>query len=141
MAPIPGIAGPGAPYPQWGVVVGSPGQHVTKVTNAGAKYLMEAVAFPSKVYFFVSEQAAADWVAANGGQHYIPGSKGPLTAANTALNTATGLATGAWSLSWAGAGHFALRLAEAVVGIAFLIIGLNALLHNPAGKVIKAVRP
>ena len=45
---------------------------------------------------------------------------------------------------WAGAGHFALRVAEAVVGILFLAIGLNALLHNPAGKAVRtvaAVRP
>jgi hypothetical protein len=45
--------------------------------------------------------------------------------------------------------HTWLRVAEVVVGVAFLIVGLNALLHNPAGKVagmapvgraVKAVR-
>ena len=143
--PIPGIAGAGAPYPQWGVVVGSPGQHVTKVTNAAAKYLMETVAWPSKVYFFTSEQAAADWVNGNGGQVYVPGTQAPLNAANNALNTATSAASAVPDfLSRLTNPHTWLRVAEAVVGIAFLIIGLNALLHNPAGKAAKvaaAVRP
>jgi hypothetical protein len=40
--------------------------------------------------------------------------------------------------------HTWLRVAEGLVGVAFLIIGLNALLHHPAGKVAKLaakVRP
>ena len=40
--------------------------------------------------------------------------------------------------------HLWLRVVEVIVGGAFLIIGLNALLHNPAGKAAKvaaAVRP
>lgn len=34
--------------------------------------------------------------------------------------------------------HTWLRVAEVVVGAAFLIVGLNALLHNPVGKVAGA---
>lgn len=139
--PIPGIAGPGAPHPQWGVVVGSPGQHVTKVSNAIAKALMESVAFPSKVYFFTSEQAAVNWVNSNGGQAFIPGTQTPLNDANAGLNTATSAAGTAVDvagfLSRLSNPHTWLRVAEAVVGIAFLIVGLNALLHNPAGKVAR----
>lgn len=133
-----GIAGAGARYPQWGVVVGSPGQHVTKVSNAIAKGLMESVAFPSKVYFFTSAAAATAWVNANGGQTYIPHTKTALNDANAAINTATSAAGTVVSatefLSRLSNPHTWLRVAEAVVGIAFLIIGLNALLHNPAGK-------
>jgi len=126
-------------YPQWGVVEGSPGQHITKVTNAAAKYLMETVAWPSKVLFFGTEQAARDWVNAHGGQHYIPGTQAPLNAANTGINAATGAASAVPDfLARLSNPHTWLRVAEAVVGIAFLIIGLNALLHNPAGKVAKA---
>jgi hypothetical protein len=139
MAPIPGIAGPGAPYPQWGVAVGSPGQHVTKVSNAIAKTVMESVSFPSKVYFFTSEQAATNWVNGNGGQTFLPGTQTALNDANAGINTATSAAGTAVDvagfLSRLSNPHTWLRVAEAVVGIAFLIIGLNALLHNPAGKV------
>ena len=127
-------------YPQWGVVEGSPGQHITKVTNAAAKYLMEAVAWPSKVIFFATEQAAQDWVNGHGGQVYVPGTKAPLNAANTALNTATSAATAVPEfLSRLQNPHTWLRVAEVIVGVSFLIIGLNALLHNPAGKVVKAM--
>ena len=66
----------------------------------------------------------------------IPGGN---AAAKATGNQQTPTSSGGLNLSWAGASHFALRLAEAVVGIAFLIIGLNALLHNPAGKVAKAM--
>lgn len=145
MASIPGIAGPGAGYPQWGVVAGSPGQHITKVTNAAAKYVMEAVAWPSKVYFFASEQAAKDWVSGHGGQVYIPGTQKPLQTANSALNTATGATTGVADFltrlekpaTW-------LRIAEGAVGLILLGIAVNALLHNPAGKAARVaakVRP
>lgn len=138
MAPIPGIAGPGAGYPQWGVAVGSPGQHVTKVGNSAAKYLMESVSFPSRVYFFTSQAAAENWVNSNGGQTFLPGTQAPLGAANNALNAATGAVAGVPDfLSRLSNPHTWLRVAEAVVGIAFLVIGLNALLHNPAGKVAR----
>ena len=36
--------------------------------------------------------------------------------------------------------NLALRLAEAAAGLLLLAIGLNALLHNPAGKALRAVR-
>lgn len=128
-------------YPQWGVVAGSPGQHITKVSNAIAKYLMESVAFPSKVLFFATEKAAQDWVNAHGGQTFIPGTQTPLNAANAGINTATSAAGTAVSvagfLSRLSNPHTWLRVAEAVVGIAFLIVGLNALLRNPAGQVAK----
>lgn len=122
-------------YPQWGVVQGSPGQHVTKVANAAAKILMEAVAFPSRVLFFPTQKAAEDWVAAHGGQHFVPGTQAPLNAANAGINAATGAVAGVPDfLARLSNAHTWLRVAEAVVGIAFLIIGLNHVLGNPAGK-------
>lgn len=131
MASIPGIAGAGAKYPQWGVVVGSPGQHVTEVTNAAAKYLMESVSWPSKVYFFTSQQAATDWVNANGGQVYVPGTKGALNAANNAINATTGLAQGGfkWVASLTGlSGHNLLvRGLKIILGGVMLIAGLTKL--------------
>ena len=140
MASIPGIAGPGAGYPQWGVAVGSPGQHVTKVTNSIAKYLMESVSFPSKVYFFTSQQAADDWVSGNGGQTFVPGTKTPLNAANNTLNAATSAAGGtADFLARLSSPNTWVRVGEFVVGALLIGLGLNAILHNPAGKIAKAV--
>lgn len=124
-----------AGYPQWGVVAGSPGQHITEVANAVAKALMEAVAWPSRVLFFPTKQAAQDWVNANGGQHYVPGTQAPLNAANAGINAATGTVSALPDfLARLSSPHTWLRVAEAVVGIAFLLIGLNHLLGNPAGK-------
>lgn len=72
-----------------------------------------------------------------------------ITAAvNSIKAEASSAASGNFSLSgllggvtpkWAGAQHFALRLAEGLVGLLFLAIGLNALLHNPAGSVARTV--
>lgn len=62
------------------------------------------------------------------------------TAAAAAQNAGSGILHG-FHLAWSGAGHFFLRLAEGIVGVAFLIIGLNALLKNPAGKVASVATP
>lgn len=141
VAPIPGIAGPGAPYPQWGVAVGSPGQHVTKITNALAKTIMESVSYPSKVYFFTSQQAAENWVASNGGETFIPGTQAPLNAANNAINATTGVGTDFYSLAKGlTARQLWVRVAEGVLGLALLLVAVAELGKGTGiGKVAKAV--
>lgn len=135
--PIPGIAGPGAGYPQWGVVAGSPGQHVTKISNAAAKTLMETVSFPSKVLFFTTQQAAENWVNSNGGQTFIPGTKAPLNAANNLLNTATD-PTAFLKALFTRAN--AVRLAEGLLGVVLIAVaaaelGKGTAIGNLAKKV------
>lgn len=138
--PIPGIAGPGAKYPQWGVAVGSPGQHVTKVTNPIAKTLMESVSFPSKVDFFTSEAAAQNWVDSNGGQTYIPGTQGPLNAANNLLNNATSVPDYLGFLKGLTARQLWVRVAEGVLGLALLLVAVAELGKGTGiGKAAKAV--
>ncbi len=92
---------------------------------------------------FGTKQEALDFYAQNRAAH--PDWKAPTGFLGAVGNTVAKAAGAGWSLLWPGAGHFMLRLAEGVVGIAFLIIGLNALLKQStgvsAGSVVKAVRP
>jgi hypothetical protein len=79
----------------------------------------------------------------------FPAGKTPTTslatgAANAVSNetgiSATGVAAIGDFFSRLGKANTWLRVAEAVAGFLLLALGLNALLHNPAGKVIRTVR-
>lgn len=87
---------------------------------------------------FGSKQAALDYYTANKAAH--PGWKAPTGLGGAVGNTVGAGVTAATGgvadfLTRLASPHTWLRVAEAVVGLAFLVIGLNALLHNPAGKV------
>jgi len=87
---------------------------------------------------FASKQAALDFYTANKAAH--PGWKAPTGLDGAVGNTVTSGAAAAAGgvadfLTRLVNPHTWLRVGEFVVGAIFLVIGLNALLHNPAGKV------
>lgn len=70
-------------------------------------------------------------------QHTVGGDV--ANAASSALGNIPGLSAIGDFFSRLTSAHTWLRVAEFIVGGAFLLIGLNHLLGNPAGKVAKAV--
>lgn len=91
-------------------------------------------------------QTMNDLQAALGGAQALAGTSGSATNIATPGGVAAGAGAAASDttsvasfLSRLTNPHLWLRVAEFLVGAAFLIIGLNALLHNPAGKVARAV--
>lgn len=89
----PGKAGPGAPFPQYTVISSSVEGGTTgvvgRVTNPLEKALVESTAFPSRVYFFTSRQAAQNCVNASGGAVSKPLQQ-IANAGQAVTNTATG---------------------------------------------------
>ena len=89
----PGAAGAGAKFPQYTVISsnieGGTTGVVGKVDNATAKALVEATAFPSRVYFFTSQTAAQNCINASGGAVSPPLQK-IASAGQSVTNAATG---------------------------------------------------
>lgn len=91
---------------------------------------------------FASKQAALDFYARNKAAH--PGWKAPAGLGGAVANTVASGAGAAVSgvtdfLTRLTSPHTWLRVAEFLIGAAFLVIGLNHLLGNPAGKLPKVV--
>jgi len=137
MATIPGLAGPGAPFPQWtvvenpGGVMGGPGE----VTNAVTKALVEATAWPSAVLFFTSEQDAANFIKTHGGgTSSIPVVTPLINAGGGVLNNAGQLVQNASDMTGVVKGIFGyltqpdlwVRVLEIGVGLIILYVGLKA---------------
>ena len=132
----PGAAGAGAGYPQYTVISAPQGTTgvVGKVGNSVAKSLVEATAWPNRVYFFTSQQAAQNCVNASGGA-VSPALQSIASAGQTATNAATGIvaagkgAPGAaclWNLNLPLVGSFCvLTKTEARAMIAGLILGVS----------------
>lgn len=133
-----GLAGPGAPFPQWTVILtaaegGNTGV-VGKVTNALAKALVEATAFPSKVLFFTSQAAAQNYINSHGGAVSKPLQQ-LATAGQNATNAATGTLAGFLTSSWP------LRIAEIALGLVLVAVGVAKLVpgFTPAQVIAKRV--
>jgi hypothetical protein len=132
-----GLAGPGAPFPQWTVVASAVAGGTTgvvgKVTNPLEKALVETTAFPSRVYFFTSQQAAQNCVNASGGA-VSPPLQGVASGGQGATNTVTG--AGVTGLDWLKfiADFFHrltepqtwVRVAEFAVGGMLIYVGIKA---------------
>lgn len=101
--------------------------------------------FATQAQAQANPQTMNDVQAALGGAQALAGTSGSATNIPTPGGVATGAgAAAATAFSWGEFvsrlenPHLWLRVAEAVVGIAFLVIGLNHLLGNPAGKIAAA---
>lgn len=81
---IPGLAGPGAPFPQW--TFNTSTRFIGKIGNAAAKALAETSTWPAKLIFFTSQQAAQNYASGN----YVDTTNSP---ADAAVNAGTGAAT------------------------------------------------
>jgi len=82
-----------------------------------------------------SKAAALAAIRAAGGSGDNSAVTSPPPGPQAPLSTQNPLALVGDFLARLSSPHTWLRVAEAVTGIAFLIIGLNTLLHNPVGKV------
>lgn len=129
-----GRAGPGAPFPQWTVISSSLEGGTTgvvgKVTNPLERTAVEVTAFPSKVYFFTSQQAAQNCINASGGAVSKP-LQSVASAGQGVTNAATGTITAAGDVvgaitKWLGQPQIWLRGAEIVAGLMLLYLGLKA---------------
>lgn len=143
MASIPGAAGPGAPFPQWTVILGG-SQIVGKVSNAVTKAGLEATSWPSKVYFFTSEAAAQAFANSNGGS----AQEGPLapavSAGQSALNAGgSAIASAKNPLQFLQAlftRQNAIRFAEGILGVALILVAVAELgKGTPVGNLAKKV--
>jgi hypothetical protein len=130
MVSIPGAAGPGAPFPQWTVILGG-SQIVGKVSNALNKAALIATSWPSTVYFFTSEAAAQNFANAHGGSAQEGPLKPVVSAAQNALNASTSaLAKAANPLEFLQALFTranAIRLAEGVLGLMLILVSVAEL--------------
>lgn len=122
----PGVAGPGDGYPQWGVA-GNVGDSASwKIAEAHSDAEKLGLAGRGYLTWFSSKKAAQD---------FISSEKAPVLNGKTDIpNPLSGVAAIGDFFSRLTNPHTWLRVAEGLVGVAFLVIGLNALLHNPAGK-------
>jgi len=139
----PGAAGPGAKFPQWTVV--QQGSSTTgiigEVGNALIKTTVETVAWPNKVLFFTTKQAAQDYINSHGGAASAP-LQAVASAAQAPLNTATGVvesATGGVgdflafpekALGWISNRSNIVRVVKVVVGSLMILTGINMLVKD-----------
>ena len=130
----------GAPFPQWTVILGG-SQRVAMVHNATEKGFAESVAFPSKVYFFVSLQAAQKFANGHGGSASIPGVNQALNNANAGIGTASGAAQDVFK--GLNLGSWLLRIGEIVLGIVLVGVGIARItgLQNAVSQVAKTKIP
>ena len=130
----------GAPFPQWTVILGG-SQRVAMVHNATEKGFAESVAFPSKVYFFVSLKAAQTFAKSHGGSASVPGIDQGLNAANAGIGAASGALQDVFhGLNLAS---FLLRIGEIALGIVLVGVGIARItgLQNAVSQVIKTKLP
>lgn len=130
----------GAPFPQWTVILGG-SQRVAMVHNATEKAFAESVAFPSKVYFFVSLKAAQTFAKAHGGSASIPGVNQILNNANAGIGIGTGIAQDVFK--GLNLGSFLLRIGEIALGIVLVGVGIARItgLQNAVSDVVKTKIP
>jgi hypothetical protein len=126
----------GAPYPQWTVILGG-SQRVAMVHNALEARLAETVAFPSKVYFFVSLQAAQKFANAHGGSASVPGIDQALNAANGIFGGATDV------LGGFNIGNWFLRIGEILLGLVLVGVGVARItgVQNAVSQIVKTKVP
>lgn len=126
MADPPGVAGPGAGYPQW--TVNTTGWVVAEVVDAEEKAVAEAATFPDKLVFFTSKAAADNYVASQGetpATSLVPPSA--ITALNAGSEAAGAGVTVADFLGRLTSKNFVPRLVEIVVGGVLLIVAVKAM--------------
>ena len=126
----------GAPFPQWTVILGG-SQRVAMVHNATEKALAESVAFPARVYFFVSLKSAQTFANSHGGSASVPGVNQALNVANGAIGAATDV-IGGFNL-----GSWFLRIGEILLGIVLVGVGVARItgVQNAVSQVVKTKVP
>lgn len=145
MAGIPGAAGPGAKFPQWtyNTTTGA----IDEVTNATAKALNEADAWPAKLIFFTSDQAARNYAAGTGvggiDMSTLPGSAQVQSGVNQTTQAVQNAAPSIPGLSQIGTFFSSLgqastweRAAEVVIGAMLVIAGVSHLFHVKLPSVV-----
>lgn len=134
---VPGAAGPGAKFPQW--TYNNTTGAIDKVGNATAKALAEADAWPAQLIFFTSDQAARNYAKGTnvGGidMSTAPVSGQVQSGVNQGTQALQDTLGNMFSLS--ASPSLVLRLAEGVLGVVLIAVGLARLTH--AGGIVKTV--